>query len=234
MQSRPEILRLDTPLRHPRWSRSAESAEFFDAAHASLLRLRVLAAAAAALLGTLGAGLWRLREAALAPPRLIGLSRGLIFNASPQPVSSVTEEDFARQMAETVEVLFTRTDRGLPPEAAQFCSTELLGAMDRAYREAARKYPAGYAQSLALLESRPMPAPPGERRLRLRGVLTSRAAAAAQSSPVYLDCAFALRGSSPLNASGWRLVRADALSREEFYRDDREQAVRRELALPNP
>jgi hypothetical protein len=216
---------------HPRWSRTAEDEAFFRDDDGLRRRSAGLAALAAGLLGLLAAGLWRLQRAALAPPRVIGVAGGQVFTGSPAGLASLREEDFDRQLADTVEVLFGRTERGPPPALAQFCAPEVEAAVSRAYRDAAAKYPAGYVQTLDLLEARTLGRGPGYRRVAYRGLLSSRSVAAAQTSPVYLDCTFALRAGTPLNAAGWRLVRLAALSRDDFYRPERERATRERWRL---
>lgn len=219
---------------HPRWSRTEESAAFFIDEDGLRRWFWLLLAGGLGLLALLAAGLWRLREAALAPPRIIGISHGLIFSAPARGLDVVREEDFELQWADTVEVLFGRTEKGLPPEIADFCAPEAIAAVGRAYQDAGRRYPAGYAQTLSLLEARPLERGPGIRRVRYRGLLSSRSVDAAQTSPIYLECTFALRGTTPLNATGWRLVRVDALSRDDYYREERERAARAALSLPPP
>ena len=96
------------------------------------------------------------------------------------------------------------------------------------------RYPAGYVQTLALLEARVVAARTGYRRMRYRGLLSSRSVDRAQASPVYLEATFVIGAPTSLNATGWRVVRVDALSREEYYRDEEERATRKALDLPPP
>ncbi len=211
-----------------------ESADFFVDEDRLRLVFLALAGAAALILATLAAGVWRLRRAARAPPAFVGICQGLVFTGRPESLASVADADFDRQLSDTVEVLFSRTDKGPPPEIGQFCRPEVLAELDRAYGEAAARYTAGYAQTLAIAEARVVDSRPGYRRVRYHGTLSSRSAEAAQSSPVYLDCTFLMEAPAPLNVSGWRLARADALSADEYYREDRERAARRELGLAPP
>jgi hypothetical protein len=156
---------------------------------------------------------------------------GQVFSGSAEPLSSLGEGDFDRQCADTLEVLFGRTERGLPPALRDFCAPEVIAAVDRDYHDAAAHYPAGFVQTLTLLETKAQPGRPGVRRALYRGLLASRSVAAAQLSAVYFDCTFALAGAAPLNASGWRLVKVVALSRDDFYRDEEIQARREALGL---
>ena len=219
------------PVRNHRWSRTRESSEpFIDED-----RLRGccygLLAAGAALLALLAAGLWRLQRTALAPPVFIGIAHGLIFSGQSGLIGSVREEDFDRQLADTVEVLFGRTERGLPPAIGDFCVPEVVTAVEQAYREAAAKYPAGYVQTLGLLGAKIVATRPGYRRMYYQGLLSSRSLSAAQTSPIYLDCTFVIRAPTALNAVGWRLVHLDAIGRDDYYRAEREQAQRQTLEL---
>ncbi len=220
------------PIAHPRWSRTRESDDFFSDEDGLRRTFYLILALATTLLALLAAGLWRLQRAALAPPRFVGVAHGQIFSGQPEALASIHENDFDTQLADTVEILFGRTEKGLPPEIRDFCAPGVVAAVDRDYADAARKYPAGYVQTLALLESKTLESLPGRRRMRYRGLLASRSVSAAQTSPVYLDCRFVIGAPTPLNAVGWRLVRMDALTREDFYRDERETAVRRALSLP--
>src|SRR5665213_880683 len=140
MPEDPDFPDAGEPIRHHRWSRTRESSEpFIDED-----RLR---ACCYGLLALLAGGLWRLQRSALAPPVFIGIAHGLIFSGQPGPISSVREEDFDRQLGDTVEVLFGRTERGLPPAIGDFCLPEVVAAVEQGYREAAAKYPAGYVQT---------------------------------------------------------------------------------------
>jgi hypothetical protein len=220
---------------HPRWSRTEESPAFFIDEDGLRRWFYLLLAIGATLLTALGAGLWRLRRAALAPPVFVGIAHGLVFSGPPEGLAGVREEDFDQQLADTVEVLFGRTEKGLPPQIADFCSPEAVAAVEQAYRDAGSKYPAGYVQSLALLEAKAVESRPGRRRVLYRGLLSSRSVAAAQTSPIYLDCSFVMRAPTALNLAGWRLVQADALSRDDYYKAERDRAVRAILELtPKP
>jgi hypothetical protein len=228
-QSLPQAAEL---IANSRWSRSPESVDFFMDEDGLRRWFGVLLAAGAGLVGLLGVGLWRLQRAALTPPIFIGIAHGLVFSGIPEGISSVRDSDFDQQMGDTVEVLFSRTERGLPPSINEFCAPDAVAAVDQAYRDAGSKYPAGYAQTLALLESKVIESGPGRRRVRYRGLLSSRSVAAAETSPIYLDCRFIMGAPTPLNIAGWRLVEVDALSRGDFYQAEREQAARETLNLP--
>ncbi|MGD1031057.1 MAG: hypothetical protein ABSA05_07940 [Opitutaceae bacterium] len=217
-----------------RWSRAEEAGGFFSDEDRLRGRFLLTAAVGGGLLALTIAGLLRLQKVALAPPVFVGVAHGLIFSGRPEPLSSVVDQDFDRQLSDTIEVLFGRTEKGLPPAIREFCAPEVVAAVDQAYRDAAANYPAGYVQTLALLEAKTVAARTGYRRMRYRGLLSSRSVDRAQASPIYLEATFVIGAPTPLNATGWRLVRLDALSREEFYRDEQERAVRKTLELPPP
>jgi hypothetical protein len=216
---------------HARWERTEGDAGFFREEDRLQGIFFGLLAGSALLLALLAAGLWRLDRAARVPPLIVGVAGGQVFSGSAEPLSSVGEADFDRQCADTLEVLFGRTERGLPPALRDFCAPEVVAAVDRDYHDAAAHYPAGFVQTLTLLETKAQPARPGVRRALYRGLLASRSVAAAQLSAVYFDCTFALAGAAPLNASGWRLVKVVALSRDDFYRDEETKARREALGL---
>lgn len=227
--------RQDAPedrITHHRWSRTSESVDFFIDEDRMHLWFYLLAACAISLLGAFAAGLWSLQRSALAPPVVIGIAHGMVFSGRPEGLGSVRDSDFDPQLADTVEILFGRTEKGLPPAIAQFCAPEVVAEVSRSYEGSASKYPAGYVQTLALLESKTLVSRPGYRRIYYRGLLSSRSIAAAQASPIYLDCTFVAGGSAPLNVAGWRLVHLDAIGRDDFYSDERERAVRQALSLP--
>ena len=120
---------------------------------------------------------------------------GWFSAAAPRESIPCEKTDFDQQLADTVEVLFSRTEKGLPPELADFCAPEAVTAVEQAYRDAGRKYPAGYVQSLALLEAKAVESRPGRRRVLYRGLLSSRSVTAAQTSPIYLTiCTFVHAG----------------------------------------
>jgi len=223
---------LDLPTTHFRWSRVEDSEDFFCDADRLRQAFYLLAGTGCGLLGLLAWGLWRLQAAALAPPVFVGIAHGQIFTGAPRPLTDVHEEDFDPQLADTVEVLFGRTEQGQPPEIGEFCAPEVVTAVSRAYAEAMSKYPAGFVQTLALLESKVIVAQPGFRRMYYRGLLSSRSVAAAQTSPIYLDVTFVIGPPTASNAAGWRLTKLEALARDDFYRGEREKSVRRALSLP--
>lgn len=192
-----------------------------------------LLAAGAVLFVAIGLGLWRLGQAALAPPVIVGISHGLIFSGAPQGLASVHESDFDLELSDTVEVLFSRTEKGLPPAIREFCSPDVVTQVDQAYREGALKFPAGYVQTMTVLESRVAESRMGRRRMLYRGLLSSRSISNAQTSPIYLACTFIIGSPTPLNAVGWRLVHVDAISRDDFYRTERDAEIRKALNLPS-
>jgi hypothetical protein len=217
---------------NPRWSRVEVSGDFFCDADRLRACFYGLAAAGGALLAAFALGLWRLQAAALAPPVVVGIAHGQIFSGPPQTLASVREDDFDAQLADTVEVLFGRTEKGQPREIADYCAPEVVAAVARSYSDLANKYPAGYVQTLDLLETRVISSRPGWRRVYFRGLLSSRSVAAAQTSPVYLDGTFVIRPPAGGNTTGWRLMALQAIGAEEFYRRERERAVRQALSLP--
>lgn len=220
------------PLTNVRWERREESAEFFIDEDRLRRIFYFLVAGGIVLLLALAAGLWRLSRAAFTPPKFVGISHGLIFSGQPQSLVSVREGDFDQQLKDTVEGLFSRTEKGLPPAIGDFCAPEVVKQIDQAYRDQALKFPAGYVQTMTVLESRVIESRTGFRRMRYAGRLSSRSASAAQTSMIFLDCTFVIRAPAPLNTVGWRLTRVDAMPREAFYAFDREQEVRRTLELP--
>jgi hypothetical protein len=220
---------------HPRWQRTAADSGFFRDEDRLGAVFGALFSASGAVLALLLAGLWRLDRAAAVAPLVVGVAGGQVFSGESRPLDSLVAADFDRQCADTLEVLFGRTERGLPPAIHDFCAPEVIAAIDRDYRDAPAHYPAGFVQTLTLLETKPLDSRPGIRHADYRGLLSSRSVASAQLSAIYLDCTFALAGAAPLNASGWRLVRVTAISRDDFYRDEEDRARRQVLGLsPNP
>lgn len=222
----------DEPLTNPRWSRTEESDDFFLDEDRLRRIFRFLVAGGTVLLAVLAAGLWRLNQAALAPPKFVGILHGLIFSGSPEPITNVRESDFDQQLADIIEVAFSRTEKGLPPEIKDFCAPEVVAQIDQAYRENTLKYPAGYVQTMVLRESKIVELRTGHRRVRCRGLLSSRSVSAAQTSPIYLDCTFEIGRPTALNTVGWRLQRVDAIARDTFYEAERERSRRKTLSLP--
>jgi len=218
---------------HARWERVEGDPGFFREEDRLKGIFWGLLGASTALLALLVLGLWRFERAALVPPLIVGVAGGQVFSGTPEPIGSLGEADFDRQCADTLEVLFGRTERGLPPALRDFCAPEVMAAIDRDYHDAAAHYPAGFVQTLTLLETKPLPGRAGLRRALYRGLLASRSVAAAQLSAVYLDCTFALAGAAPLNASGWKLVKVASMTRDDFYRDEEDQARREALGLPS-
>jgi hypothetical protein len=232
MSASPESL---PALLHPRWERTEEPAEYFADEGRLRAAFLLLAAGGLAAVVLLACGLWRLRREVLTPPVFVGVCAGWVFTGPPHGADALRPGDFDRQFADTVEVLFGRTEKGLPPAIRDFCAPEVIAAIDRGYADAAARYPAGYVQTLTLLETKAILTRPGLRQVYYRGLLSSRSASDGQTSPVYLDCTFALAGATALNASGWRLVRVDSIGRDVFYRDEREAAERKALGLaPRP
>lgn len=216
---------------HARWASPEVDLGFFREEDRLQGIFWALTGGSAVLLVLLGVGLWRLDRAARIPPLIVGVAGGQVFTGSAEPLSALGENDFDQQCSDTLEVLLGRTERGLPPALRDFCAPEVIAAVDRDYHDAAAHYPAGFVQTLTLLETKPQAGRPGVRRAFYRGLLASRSVAAAQLSAVYFDCTFALAGAAPLNASGWRLVKVVALARDDFYRDEETKARREALGL---
>lgn len=227
-----ETASTDDAIAHLRWSRTEESRDFFLDEDRLRFGFRFLAAGGVVLLVALGVGLFRLNRAALAPPKFVGILHGLIFSGQPEALASVRESDFDLLLADIVEVAFSRTEKGLPDEVRHFCAAEVTTQIDQAYRENALKYPAGYVQTAVLQEMRPIKQRTGHRRMRYRGLLSSRSVSAAQTSAIYLDCVFEIGPPSGTNTIGWRLQSVDAITRDAFYTEERERARREALNLP--
>src|SRR5580692_864315 len=83
-----------------RWSRTTESDDFFIDEDRLRFRFYLLAGGGLGLLATLAAGLAQLRREASAPPIFVGISHGLIFSGTPEPLESVRDSDFDRQLAD--------------------------------------------------------------------------------------------------------------------------------------
>jgi hypothetical protein len=190
-------------------------------------------AAGVLLLGSLAYGLWRLQSAALAAPIVVGIAHGQVFTGAPENLAGVRDVDFAPQLSDTVEVLFGRTEKGLPPALKDFAAAEVIAGIDQAYGEAVAKYPAGYVQTLAIQGAKVIESRTGYQRVHYRGLLSSRSLSAAQMSPIFLDCTFVIGAPTARNAAGWRLTRVAALTREDYYAAERERAARQALQLPS-
>jgi hypothetical protein len=215
-----------------RWSRTEEDDGFFIDEDRLRAAFYAIAAAGIGLLGVMAAGLWRLERAAMEPPVFVGIASGWVFSGAPQPLASVIDSDFDRQLSDTVEVLFSRTEKGVPPALHDYCAPEVIAFAAQAYPDGAGKHPAGFVRTLEILEARAVASNTGFRRMRYRGLLSSCSLDRAQTEAVYLDATFVIEAPSASNAAGWRLVRVSPVSREEFYRADRERAIRKALDLP--
>jgi hypothetical protein len=221
-----------SPITNVRWSRGEESSAFFLDEDRLRIIFYLLIAGSAFGLVALFAGLWRLNRAAAQPPAIVGIAHGLVFTVAPRGLNSVTDADFDKQLRDTVEVLFSRTEKGLPPEIYEFCSDKAVNAVEQAYRETAAKYPEGYLQTMRVLQTRDVASRAGFRHVRYEGLLSSRSASAVQTSAIYLDCIFIIQAPSSHNTVGWRLIKVDAISRDDFFREDRERQIRAQLGLP--
>jgi hypothetical protein len=217
---------------HRRWARTGESPDYFRDVDRLVAAYYAILAGGCALLAGLAFGLWRLQAAARAAPIVVGIAHGWVFTGQPETLASVRDRDFAPQLADTVEVLFGRTEKGLPPAIKDFATPEVIAGIGQAYGEAASKYPAGYAQTLAIEGSRVIESRTGFQHVHYHGLLSSRSLSAAQMSPVYLDCTFVIGSPTPRNAAGWRLIRVAALSADDYYAAERERAARQALQLP--
>lgn len=222
----------EEPLTHIRWERVDGNEDFFLDEDRLKRMFWFLVGGGGLLLLVLALGLWRLGRASLTPPTVVGISHGLIFSGSPEGLGTVRESDFDQELADTVEVLFGRTEKGLPPAIRQFCAPEVITQVDQAYRDSALKFPAGYVQTMTVLEARVAESQMGRRRMLYRGLLSSRSISSAQTSPIYLSCLFVIGAASPLNAVGWKLVHVDAISRDDFYQSERDAQIRKVLNLP--
>ena len=212
-----------------RWSVSNESTDFFNEADRFKRNFIILVVACVVLIAALSIGLYRLHEVALKPPQIIGISHGLMFSADPKSLASVEETDLDLQFSDTVEVLFGRTEKGLPEAIYEYCVPEVVTSVDRDYRDSKQKYPAGFVQTLSITGFKRGSVVPGLRHMRYSGVLTSRSLLKAQTSVIYVDVTFAITAPSKLNISGWKLVRLDAINRSDYYKDEYSAALLKAL-----
>jgi len=215
----------DDTTAHSRWSRTQESDDFFIDEERLRAIFHVLVAGSLVVLTVLAAGLWRLASAAEAPPEIWGMADGLIFRGRPAAASDLGQADLDRQFTDTIEVLYGRTEKGLPPEIADFCTPEVVAKVNLADQESDGRHRDGFVRTLAVLGTRTVAEAPGYRQAYYRGLLASRSRDSAQSDSIYLECTFALRKPSGLNATGWRLIRATPISRNDYYRAERERAA---------
>jgi hypothetical protein len=212
-----------------RWERTDESKDFFDEADRFKRNFIILVFLSSGLLTALCWGLYRLHTAALRPPKVIGISHGLLFSAEPQFLSSVEEKDLDLQLSDTIEVLFGRTEKGLPQAIKEFCAPEVIASVERDYHDSRQKYPAGFVQTLSISGFKRGVNTPGIRHMRYSGVLTSRSLLKAQMSVIYVDVTFAITAPTHLNVSGWKLVRLEGINRSDYYKDEHTAAVLRAL-----
>jgi hypothetical protein len=208
-----------------RWYRTEESDQYFDEADKYKYRFIVLFGSGLLLSFSLIFGLINLNETANRPPKVIGISHGLMFSGDLQPLSSVEENDLNGQFSDTLEVLFCRTEYGLPTVIDQFCVPEVIEAIERDYKDSNQKYPAGFVQTLSITGYKHWVSSPGIRHVRYSGILASRSVLKAQISVVYFDVTFARTLSTKLNVSGWKLVHLDSINRSEYYKDEHTRAV---------
>jgi hypothetical protein len=217
---------------HYRWSRTAESTRFFIDEDRLRLAFYALVAGCAFGLALLGVGLWRLRAASLAPPVFWGIAGGWVFGGPAAIPAAPGDGDLDRQFSDTVEELFGRTEKGQPPELRDFCTPDALSEAGRAFHGPAVPHPAAFIQSLTVLGSRTVAARAGFREVCYRGLISFRSQASGQLSPIYLDCRFVAARPSGINATGWRLAGVSSIARDEYFRPERERAIRRLLDLP--
>ena len=220
---------------NPRWSRTEESPDFFIDEDGLRRWFYCLLAAGSALLATLGAGLWRLRQAALAPPVFVGIAHGLVFSGHPEGIAAVREDDFDQQLADTVEVLFSRTEKGrrrrhrgvLLPGSGRRSRPGLPGCREQVSGRLCPKPGAPGSQG----RGQPAGPPPSV----LPGTAFFAIGGGGPDEPHLSGYVRENARLRPRRMAGWRLVQADALSRDDFYRSERERAARATLELaPKP
>lgn len=213
-----------------RWSRSDESTQYFDEADKYKFRFLLYVSGAALLCLALIVGLFNLYKVANQPPKIIGISHGLMFSGDLKSLESVEDSDLDVQFSDTLEVLFSRTEHGMPSAIHDFCVPEVVSAVDRDYRDSNQKYPAGFVQTFYITGFKRGVASPGIRHMRYSGVLASRSLLKAQVSVIYCDVTFAITTPTLLNVSGWKLVHLESINRSEYFKDEHTQAVIKALS----
>jgi hypothetical protein len=213
-----------------RWHRSDESTQYFDEADKYKFRFLIFAGSAFILCVSLILGLFDLYKVATKPPKIIGISHGLMFSGDLKPLDNVTDADLDVQFSDTLEVLFSRTEHGMPSAIHDFCAAEVVSAVDRDYRDSNQKYPAGFVQTFSITGFKRGLTSPGIRHMRYSGVLASRSLLKAQVSVIYCDVTFAITTSTQLNVNGWKLVHLESIDRSEYFKDEHARAVIKALS----
>lgn len=245
------------PHSHPLWDRHTESVEWFDATDA-LRRHATVLSIVAVLVGLAGVilAIATVRSSGLPPP-VLGLREGRLFAGKVGVYRGLTDEQIQTLAVDLVEHLLTRTEKGTLPALAPFLGEGVAEAVDEDYRvggavahslggplkqaakteekdseESAVKAGQAFLQEFVVTQPPRLRATnPGLRAYAVRGLLTSRRFASAQTSVVYLVIALEYKGTSRENPSGWRLTRMAATD-EGYYFQEEKRAEKEHLFAP--
>ena len=222
--------------RHEFWAPIVESDEHVFGSDELRSRFFIIAGLTITCLIALVVGLGVLAQRGMAPPMFVGYSHGLFFTGKNEPVSAIDfDADLRQQFADTVEVLFLRTEKGTLPALDKFVDKAVLDQMEAGYKQDQVRIKPGFAQTFTILEHRNAPSPGAPvRRSHMMGVLSSRGLDGSQSSTIYLQCDFAPKEGSAENSTGWRLTAISRLREDQFFSEERERERIRLLGLDAP
>lgn len=126
-------------------------------------------------------------------------------------------------LMETATAIFTRTEKGFPPDLADFVSPDLLEALSNMRpREAGQ---AGFSQSFSMTDLRPVGFNDSLAIVRYRGVMTVTTQQRHAVSDISFECSYTRKQPTDRNALGWRLNDVREMTESEFF-DPERKAVR--------
>jgi len=132
-------------------------------------------------------------------------------------------------LMETATAIFTRTEKGFPPDLADFVAPDLLAALSTMRpRDTGQS---GFSQSFALTDIRPAGFNDTIAIVRYRGAMTVTTQQRHAVSDIMFECSYYRKMPTDKNALGWRLTEIRELTESEYF-DPERKAVRDQKFKP--
>jgi hypothetical protein len=194
------------PFPNLQWTRVSGSEDYFDRADGLRDRFSKLTAILAMMMIALPflAG-WVINRARKPNPIQV-YADGRLFTGDISYGTHVSEDADLDQMRDTINVLFSRTEKGGVKALEDFVGPGVMEIIEGSFK-ASSKMKSGYSQQYSITSLRVLVADPSWAVLGVRGLLSSRTVEGYQPSELFLVAGFRRGTKTDRNMLGWRLIR---------------------------
>jgi len=221
----------DRPFPNSAWQKvEVPNGHFDNADYHRDIAWKLTVMQAAIILGIISGAGWLL-SAVASPPPVTVLADGRFFSGQVLGDLSPDEETVMLQFEDTLEVLFTRTERGGVQELEHFLMPGVKDIIDQKFAPTT-EVESGYLQQLRVLEPRVLRARPGWVVMGYRTLLSSRTLNGYQPNELFLVAGFRRDSPNASNPLGWKLAKLiHDETGEVFYEQELTEAAERRLGL---